>query len=61
MPTEQEKQVEKERVTKISGFRVGFHDFLAEVDLDALKKRNDQWESELSDQSLLRQKDYRAG
>jgi len=41
MPTEREKQTEKERVTRISGFRVGYHDFLAEVDLDALKKRND--------------------
>jgi hypothetical protein len=30
MPTEREKQAEKERVTRISGFRVGFHDFLAE-------------------------------
>jgi hypothetical protein len=25
MPTEREKQAEKERVTKISGFRVGYH------------------------------------
>ena len=46
MPTEEEKQAEKERVTKISGFRVGAHDFLAEVDLDALKARNDRWEAE---------------
>ena len=43
MPTESEKQAEKERVTRISGSRVGYHDFLAEVDLDALKKRNDRW------------------
>jgi hypothetical protein len=41
MPTEQEKRAEKERVTRISGFRVGMHDFLAEVDPDALKRRND--------------------
>jgi hypothetical protein len=46
MPTEEEKQAEKERVTKISGFRVGAHDFLAEVDFDALKARNDRWEAE---------------
>jgi hypothetical protein len=42
MPTEREKQAEKERVTRISGFRVGYHDFLAEVDLEALKRRNDR-------------------
>ena len=46
MPTEQEKQAEKERVTRISGFRVGAHDFLAEVDFDALKARNDRWETQ---------------
>jgi len=46
MPTEQEKQAEKERVTKISGFRVGYHDLLAEIDLPALKARNDRWEAE---------------
>ncbi len=28
MPTEAEKQAEKERVTRISGFRVSAHDFL---------------------------------
>jgi hypothetical protein len=46
MPTEQEKQAEKERVTKISGFRVTAHDVLAEVDFDALKVRNERWEEE---------------
>ena len=46
MPTEAEKQAEKERVTRISGFRVSAHDVLAEVDLDALKARNEQWEAE---------------
>ena len=56
MPTESEKQAEKDRVTRISGFRVGFHDFLSEVDLAALKKRNDGWESEHSHQSLLDRK-----
>jgi hypothetical protein len=46
MPTEREKQAEKERVTKISGFRVGYHDLLAEIDLPALQARNDRWEAE---------------
>jgi hypothetical protein len=46
MPTEEEKQAEKERVTRISGFRVSAHDLLAEVDLDALKARNEKWEAE---------------
>ena len=56
MPTESEKQAEKERVTRISGFRVGYHDFLAEVDLEALKRRNDRWEAEHRHQSLLDRK-----
>ena len=56
MPTEREKQAEKERVTRISGFRVGFHDFLAEVDLEALKQRNDRWEAEHRHQSRLDRK-----
>ena len=56
MPTESEKQAEKDRVTRISGFRVGHHDFLAEVDLDALKRRNDRWEAEHGQQSLLDRK-----
>ena len=51
MPTEEEKQAEKERVTRISGFRVGAHDFLAEVDFDALKARNDRWEAQHRDLS----------
>ena len=46
MPTEEEKQAEKERVTRISGFRVTAHDILAEVDFDALKARNEHWEAE---------------
>jgi alkylhydroperoxidase/carboxymuconolactone decarboxylase family protein YurZ len=53
MPTEQDKQAEKARVTSISGLRVGFHDFLAEVDLEALKQRNDRWEAEHHHQSRL--------
>ena len=56
MPTESEKQAEKERVTRISGFRVGYHDFLAEVDLEALQQRNDRWEVEHRHQSRLDRK-----
>ena len=56
MATEREKQAEKERVTRISGFRVGYHDFLAEVDLEALTRRNDRWEAEHRHQSLLDRK-----
>ena len=56
MATEREKQAEKDRVTRISGFRVGYHDFLAEVDLEALKRRNDRWEAEHRHQSLLDRK-----
>ena len=56
MPTEREKQAEKERVTRISGFRVGYHDFLAEMDLEALKQRNDRWEAEHRHHSLLDRK-----
>lgn len=56
MPAEQEKQAEKERVARISGFRVDYHDFLAEVDQDTLKKRNDRWEADHSGQSLLDRK-----
>src|SRR5918996_2046207 len=44
--TEEEKQAEKERVTRISGFRVAAHDLLAEIDPDALKARNGRWEAE---------------
>jgi hypothetical protein len=46
MPTEEEKQAELQRVTKISGFCVGYHALLAEIDLPALKARNDRWEAE---------------
>jgi hypothetical protein len=40
--TDEQREAEKERVTKISGFRVAAHDFMAEVDLPALKARNDR-------------------
>ncbi len=42
--TKEEKQAELQRVTKISGFCVGAHAVLAEMDPDALKARNDRWE-----------------
>src|SRR5689334_10421945 len=56
MPTQEERQAELQRVTKLSGFRVGLHDFLAEVDFDDLKERNDRWEAKHRDQSLLDRK-----
>jgi alkylhydroperoxidase/carboxymuconolactone decarboxylase family protein YurZ len=43
--TRAQRQAELERVNEISGFRCGEHDFLAEVDVNTLKKRNDLWES----------------
>jgi alkylhydroperoxidase/carboxymuconolactone decarboxylase family protein YurZ len=53
MPTNEEKQAELRRVTKLAGFRVGLHDFYAEVDFDHLKKRNDRWEAREPNQSRL--------
>lgn len=40
-----EKEAELERVTRLRGFRYGLHDFLAEVDLEALKALNDHVEA----------------
>ena len=40
-----EKEAELERVTRLRGFRYGLHDFLAEVDLEALKAVNDHVEA----------------
>jgi alkylhydroperoxidase/carboxymuconolactone decarboxylase family protein YurZ len=40
-----DKSAELERVTALRGFRFGLHDFLAEVDLPALKKLNDRLEA----------------
>lgn len=51
-----EKQRELERVTRLRGFRYGLHDFLAEVDLEALKKVNDHVEAEYVNESLLNRK-----
>ena len=56
MPTKKEKQAELKRVTKIGGFRVGLHDFWAEVDFDHLKQRNDRWEARQRSQSRLDRK-----
>src|SRR5262245_30777519 len=53
MPTKEEKEAELRRVTKLSGFRFGWHEFLAEVDFDNLKKRNDRWEAEERNQTRL--------
>ena len=56
MPSKKEIQAELKRVTKICGFRVGYHDFCAAVDLDELKTRNDRWEKRVSKQSLEERK-----
>jgi hypothetical protein len=44
--TQEARQRELKRVTEISGFCVGYHALLAEIDPDALKARNDRWEAE---------------
>ncbi|MBI3326459.1 MAG: carboxymuconolactone decarboxylase family protein [Nitrospinae bacterium] len=54
MATEKEKELE--RVTRLRGFRYGLHDFLAEVDLNALKQVNDHVEAEYVNPSLLDRK-----
>ena len=56
MPPESEKQAEKARVTRISGFRVGVQDVLAEVDLEALTRRHDRGEAEQRHQARLDRK-----
>ena len=48
-----EKEAELERVTRLRGFRYGLHDFLAELDLNALKEVNDHVESTYVNESLL--------
>lgn len=40
-----DKEAELERGTRLRGFRYGYHEFLAEVDLEGLKKVNDWAES----------------
>ena len=51
-----EKEAELERVTRLRGFRYGLHDFLAELDLNALKEVNDHVESTYVNESLLDRK-----
>ncbi|MBM3943334.1 MAG: hypothetical protein FJ316_10520 [SAR202 cluster bacterium] len=50
------KATELERVTRLRGFRYGLHDFLAELDVDALKAVNDHVEAHYLNQSLLDRK-----
>ncbi len=50
------KEAELERVTRLRGFRYGLHDFLAELDLNALKEVNDHVEATYVNQSLLDRK-----
>lgn len=54
MTPEQERELE--RTTTLRGFRYGVHDFLAEVNLDALKRSNDKVEAEYVKPSLLDRK-----
>ena len=51
MTTEQEAELE--RTTRLRGFRYGLHDFLAELDLHALKAVNDHVEADYVNESLL--------
>ena len=51
-----DKETELERVTRLRGFRFGLHDFLAELDLDALKAVNDHVEANYLNESLLDRK-----
>ncbi len=51
-----DKKTELARVTKLRGFRYGLHDFLAELDVDALKAVNDHVETEYVRPSLLDRK-----
>lgn len=51
-----EKEAELERVTRLRGFRYGLHDFLAELDVNALKEVNDHVEATYLNESLLDRK-----
>ena len=51
MTTEQEAELE--RTTRLRGFRYGLHDFLAELDLHALKAVNDHVEADYVNESLV--------
>ena len=50
------KERELERVTRLRGFRYGLHDFLAELDLNALKAVNDHVEATYLKEGLLDRK-----
>jgi len=50
------KERELERVTRLRGFRYGLHDFLAELDVNALKAVNDHVEATYLNESLLDRK-----
>jgi 4-carboxymuconolactone decarboxylase len=54
MPTEKERVLEE--TTRLRGFRYGLHDFLAEVDLEGLKKLNRQVSADYLKESLLDRK-----
>jgi alkylhydroperoxidase/carboxymuconolactone decarboxylase family protein YurZ len=51
-----DKESELERVTRLRGFRFGLHDFLAELDVEALKAVNDHVEANYLNESLLDRK-----
>ena len=51
-----EKEAELERVTRLRGFRYGLHDFLAELDVNALKELNDHVEATYLNPSILDRK-----
>ena len=44
-----DKERELERTTAARGFRYGLHDFLAEIDVELLKRHNDEVEANLTD------------
>lgn len=48
-----EYEEELERTAELRGFRYGFHDLLAAVDFEALKRSNDGFEAELAKESLI--------
>src|SRR5919197_6612323 len=52
-PVTTEKEAELERTTRLRGFRYGLHDFLAALDLHALKAVNDHVEADYVNESLL--------
>jgi len=54
MTTEKDRVLEE--TTRIRGFRYGLHDFLAETDLEALKRVNRQVASDYIKESLLDRK-----